>query len=205
LVKLPIALAGNVCKESIANLNQLLAEMITLRDLYKKHHWQLAGPNRGEGRKTIGVCESPIHTADGGRPACIGARGHHRHGSRVSQTALENLSTFEGAVVYYGATPMEAQLGVGDELVVVGGAEQAAVFLAQAAQSAAGQVSDSGEGRWTINAAIDEAVPVPVHSAAPYERFSSRGDADFQDRALSAIRYEFDGHLGPFGVGRSPR
>lgn len=57
-----------------------------------------------------------------------------------------------------------------------------------------GQVSDSGEGRWTIKAAIDEAVPVPVLSAALYERFSSRGEADFQDKLLSAMRYQFGGH-----------
>jgi 6-phosphogluconate dehydrogenase len=59
----------------------------------------------------------------------------------------------------------------------------------------AGRVSDSGEGRWTIKAAIDEAVPVPVLSTALYERFSSRGDAEFQDRLLSAMRYGFGGHL----------
>jgi 6-phosphogluconate dehydrogenase len=59
----------------------------------------------------------------------------------------------------------------------------------------AGRVSDSGEGRWTIKAAIDEAVPVPVLSAALYERFSSRGEADFQDKLLSAMRFEFGGHL----------
>ena len=59
----------------------------------------------------------------------------------------------------------------------------------------AGRVSDSGEGRWTIKAAIDEAVPVPVLSAALYQRFSSRGDAEFQDRLLSAMRYGFGGHL----------
>jgi 6-phosphogluconate dehydrogenase len=59
----------------------------------------------------------------------------------------------------------------------------------------AGRVSDSGEGRWTIKAAIDEAVPVPVLSTALYERFSSRGEADFQDRLLSAMRYEFGGHV----------
>jgi len=58
-----------------------------------------------------------------------------------------------------------------------------------------GRVSDSGEGRWTIKAAIDEAVPVPVLSAALYERFSSRGHADFQNKLLSALRYEFGGHL----------
>ena len=59
----------------------------------------------------------------------------------------------------------------------------------------AGHVSDSGEGRWTIKAAIDEAVPVPVLSSALYQRFSSRGQADFQDRLLSAMRYGFGGHL----------
>jgi 6-phosphogluconate dehydrogenase len=59
----------------------------------------------------------------------------------------------------------------------------------------AGRVSDSGEGRWTIKAAIDEGVPVPVLSAALYERFASRGAADFQDRLLSAMRFGFGGHL----------
>jgi 6-phosphogluconate dehydrogenase len=59
----------------------------------------------------------------------------------------------------------------------------------------AGRVSDSGEGRWTIKAAIDEAVPAHVLTAALYERFSSRGEADFANRLLSAMRYEFGGHL----------
>jgi 6-phosphogluconate dehydrogenase len=58
-----------------------------------------------------------------------------------------------------------------------------------------GRVSDSGEGRWTIKAAIDEAVPVPVLSAALYQRFTSRGEADYADRLLSAMRYSFGGHL----------
>jgi len=58
-----------------------------------------------------------------------------------------------------------------------------------------GRVSDSGEGRWTIKAAIDEGVPVPVLATALYERFSSRGNADFQEKLLSAMRYEFGGHL----------
>jgi 6-phosphogluconate dehydrogenase len=57
-----------------------------------------------------------------------------------------------------------------------------------------GHVSDSGEGRWTIKAAIDEGVPVPVLTTALYERFSSRGEADFQDKLLSAMRFEFGGH-----------
>jgi 6-phosphogluconate dehydrogenase len=59
----------------------------------------------------------------------------------------------------------------------------------------AGRVSDSGEGRWTIKAAIDEAVPVPVLTAALYERFESRGKADYQDKLLSAMRFGFGGHL----------
>jgi len=59
----------------------------------------------------------------------------------------------------------------------------------------AGRVSDSGEGRWTIKAAIDEGVPVPVLTTALYERFSSRGDADYADRLLSAMRFGFGGHL----------
>jgi len=58
-----------------------------------------------------------------------------------------------------------------------------------------GRVSDSGEGRWTIKAAIDEAVPVPVLSAALYQRFTSRGEGDYEDRLLSAMRYSFGGHL----------
>ncbi len=58
-----------------------------------------------------------------------------------------------------------------------------------------GRVSDSGEGRWTIKAAIDEAVPAPVLSTALYQRFSSRGESDYQDKLLSALRFQFGGHL----------
>jgi 6-phosphogluconate dehydrogenase len=63
----------------------------------------------------------------------------------------------------------------------------------------AGKVSDSGEGRWTIKAAIDEAVPAPVLSAALYARFSSRGESGFADKVLSAMRYGFGGHLEKSG------
>ena len=59
----------------------------------------------------------------------------------------------------------------------------------------AGRVSDSGEGRWTIKAAIDEAVPAPVLTAALYERFASRGESDFANKLLSAMRYQFGGHV----------
>jgi 6-phosphogluconate dehydrogenase len=58
-----------------------------------------------------------------------------------------------------------------------------------------GRVSDSGEGRWTIMAAIEESAPAPVLSAALYERFTSRGEADFADKLLSAMRYQFGGHV----------
>jgi len=58
-----------------------------------------------------------------------------------------------------------------------------------------GRVSDSGEGRWTIKAAVDEGVPAPVLTAALYSRFSSRGEADFQNKLLSAMRYKFGGHV----------
>jgi 6-phosphogluconate dehydrogenase len=68
-----------------------------------------------------------------------------------------------------------------------------------------GRVSDSGEGRWTVMAAIDESAPAPVISAALYDRFSSRGEADFADKLLSAMRYQFGGHIenapGPKGGG----
>lgn len=73
-------------------------------------------------------------------------------------------------------------------------------------ESFAGHVSDSGEGRWTLMAAIDESVPAPVLSAALYARFSSRGQSDFADKLLSAMRYGFGGHHEKVGApsGRSP-
>jgi 6-phosphogluconate dehydrogenase len=71
----------------------------------------------------------------------------------------------------------------------------AALTKDPALDSFAGRVSDSGEGRWTIRAAVDAAVPVPVLSTALYQRFSSRGEATFGDKLLSAMRYEFGGHV----------
>src|ERR1700728_2156704 len=71
----------------------------------------------------------------------------------------------------------------------------AALTKSPALAEFAGHVSDSGEGRWTIKAAIDEGVPAPVLTASLYERFSSRGEADFADKLLSAMRFEFGGHL----------
>jgi len=71
----------------------------------------------------------------------------------------------------------------------------AALLQDPALSKFAGRVSDSGEGRWTIKAAIDEAVPAPVLTASLYERFSSRGEAEFANKVLSAMRYGFGGHL----------
>jgi len=71
----------------------------------------------------------------------------------------------------------------------------AALVEDKALSKFAGRVSDSGEGRWTIKAAVDEAVPVPVLSAAIYQCFSLPGDADYQDKLLSAMRFQFGGHL----------
>jgi 6-phosphogluconate dehydrogenase len=71
----------------------------------------------------------------------------------------------------------------------------AALTKSPALAEFAGHVSDSGEGRWTIKAAIDEGVPAPVLTASLYERFSSRGEADFADKLLSAMRFEFGGHV----------
>jgi 6-phosphogluconate dehydrogenase len=70
-----------------------------------------------------------------------------------------------------------------------------ALFEKPNLDSFSGRVSDSGEGRWTITAAIDESAPAPVLSAALYERFSSRGEDDFADRLLSAMRFQFGGHV----------
>ena len=65
----------------------------------------------------------------------------------------------------------------------------------QSLSSFAGRVSDSGEGRWTVAAAVDEGVPAPVITAALYSRFESRGNADYGDRLLSAMRKQFGGHV----------
>jgi len=91
--------------------------------------------------------------------------------------------------------PLSASIGV--DLVALGftsGLTASALLTDPALSAFAGRVSDSGEGRWTIKAAIDEAVPAPVLTTALYERFSSRGESDFADKVLSAMRYAFGGH-----------
>ena len=79
--------------------------------------------------------------------------------------------------------------------VVAARPDRASLVEDPALSKFAGRVSDSGEGRWTITGAIDEGVPAQVLSAALYERFSSRGEADYADKLLSAMRYQFGGHL----------
>ena len=75
----------------------------------------------------------------------------------------------------------------------------AALTKSPALSEFAGHVSDSGEGRWTIKAAIDEGVPVPVLSASLYQRFSSRGEGDYENKLLSAMRFQFGGHIEKSG------
>jgi 6-phosphogluconate dehydrogenase len=70
-----------------------------------------------------------------------------------------------------------------------------ALFESPRLDKFSGRVSDSGEGRWTVQAAIDEGTPADVLTAALYQRFSSRGDAEFANRVLSAMRFEFGGHV----------
>jgi 6-phosphogluconate dehydrogenase len=67
-----------------------------------------------------------------------------------------------------------------------------------------GRVSDSGEGRWTLQAAVDEGVPAPVIASALFARFSSRGESEYADKLLSALRFEFGGHVEKSGPGRNP-
>ena len=78
--------------------------------------------------------------------------------------------------------------------LAVGAATAAALATDPTLDDLSGRVSDSGEGRWTIHAGIDEGVPVPVLSAALYARFSSRGESHFADQLLSAMRHAFGGH-----------
>ena len=70
-----------------------------------------------------------------------------------------------------------------------------ALFRQHDLSNFSGRVSDSGEGRWTVTAAIEEGVPAPVLSAALYQRFTSRGEEDFANKLLSAMRFEFGGHV----------
>ena len=113
----------------------------------------------------------------------------------------------DDAVARSGALPVRPQSGGRRrslaarqrDCLVAAGLDRASLVKDPKLSKFAGRVSDSGEGRWTIKAAIDEAVPAPVLSAALYERFSSRGEADFQDKLLSAMRFEFGGHVEKTG------
>ena len=105
------------------------------------------------------------------------------------------VGPFEGGIGFSPATARELAVQL---------LNSAALAESPELEGFGGRVSDSGEGRWTVLAAIDEGVPVPVLSSALFERFESRGEADFADKLLSALRKEFGGHveLAPPATGR---
>ncbi len=119
--------------------------------------------------------------------------GKHQHEIDAETTPLRNPEYYQ----YDINIPDVAELWRRGSVVGSWLLDLTAIALAKSPdlKNFAGRVSDSGEGRWTITAAIDEAVPVPVLSAALYERFSSRGEAEFADKLMSAMRFEFGGHV----------
>jgi 6-phosphogluconate dehydrogenase len=124
------------------------------------------------------------------RAANVGKRGH---AADAETTPLRNPEHYQ----YDLDLPDIAELWRRGSVIASWLLDLTATALLEdpALEKFAGRVSDSGEGRWTIQAAIDEAQPAPVLTTALYERFSSRGEADFQSKVLSAMRYEFGGHL----------
>src|SRR3569623_135444 len=119
--------------------------------------------------------------------------GKHQHEIDAETTPLRNPEFYQ----YDINIPDVAELWRRGSVVGSWLLDLTAIALAKSPdlKNFAGRVSDSGEGRWTITAAIDEAVPVPVLSAALYERFSSRGEAEFADKLMSAMRFQFGGHV----------
>ena len=119
--------------------------------------------------------------------------GKHQHEIDAETTPLRNPEYYQ----YDINIPDVAELWRRGSVVGSWLLDLTAIALAKSPdlKNFAGRVSDSGEGRWTITAAIDEAVPVPVLSAALYERFSSRGEAEFADKLMSAMRFQFGGHV----------
>ena len=119
-------------------------------------------------------------------------------GKRARDSGCRDDAAAQPRVLPVRAGPARDRRGLAprqrDRLVAAGPDRRRAASTIPTSKDYAGRVSDSGEGRWTIAAAIDEGVPAPVLSAALYERFSSRGDADFADRVLSAMRKQFGGH-----------
>ena len=89
----------------------------------------------------------------------------------------------------------DGRIGLGHRRLAILDLTAAALFENPALSSFSGRVSDSGEGRWTITAAIEESAPAPVLTAALYQRFISRGEDDFAERLLSAMRFQFGGHV----------
>jgi 6-phosphogluconate dehydrogenase len=124
------------------------------------------------------------------RHANVGTRGHD---ADAETTPLRNPEYYQ----YEFDLPAIAQVWRRGSVVASWLLDLTATALEKSPdlESFGGRVSDSGEGRWMINAAIDEGVPVDVLAASLFARFTSRGQADFQNRLLSAMRYEFGGHV----------
>jgi len=125
--------------------------------------------------------------------------GKHTHAVDAETTPLRDPENYQ----YDLNLPDIAQLWRRGSVIASWLLDLTAASLVEDAKLAkfSGHVSDSGEGRWTIKAAIDEAVPAPVLTTALYERFSSRGEADYADRLLSAMRFQFGGHLEKSAAG----
>jgi 6-phosphogluconate dehydrogenase len=122
---------------------------------------------------------------------------HANAGTRAREASAETTPFDEAEFYQYGFDlPEIAELWRRGSVISAWLLDLTAIALRQSPALAeySGVVSDSGEGRWTIDAAIDEAVPAPVLSAALFARFSSRGEANFADRLLSAMRAQFGGH-----------
>ena len=119
--------------------------------------------------------------------------GKHKHDADAETTPLRNPEFYQ----YEMNLPEIAEVWRRGSVIGSWLLDLTAAALQQDPELKAydGRVSDSGEGRWTIAAAIDEAVPAPVLSAALYQRFTSRGEAEFAVRVLSAMRHEFGGHV----------
>ena len=146
------------------------------------------GPQRHRVRPDGGVRRGPQHPAATPTSASASTRRRRRDDAAAQPRVLP--VRHEPARDRRGLAPRQR-----DRLLAARPDRAARCRRTRSSPHYGGRVSDSGEGRWTIEAAIDEAVPAHVLSAALYERFSSRGEADFANRVLSAMRHEFGGHV----------
>ena len=127
------------------------------------------------------------------RNANVGKDGGNKHGEDAETTPLRNPECYQFEMDLPEITEVWRRGSVIGSWLLDLTAQ--ALLIDPELESYGGRVADSGEGRWTIQAALDEAVPAPVLSAAVFERFTSRGNADFANRILSAMRHQFGGHV----------